>query len=525
MCLNYNYFITSGQLGGTCLMETNKILSNTLSSLVVFFVSVPLCLGVAIASGVPASLGLLAGIVGGFAVSTIGGSSLQVTGPAGGLIAITLSIVDKYGFEYLAAFVIVAGLLQIIFALMKIGPWFQAVSPSVIYGMLSGIGVIVFGSQIQGMFDLSAKGSTIQQIVSFFKKLFEFAVNHDPSIIDKQAALIGLLTLALIFLWAKLKGPLSHIPPILVAVLVAVGISQVFNFDIKYIHIAENPFDYIVLPRFESLSIFSKLEAIFMVLTLAFLCSMQSILSTIALDKMAKTNSSNFNREMLAQGIGNLLCGFMGLIPICGVVTRGVSNVAAGASSRLSAVLQSLWMLLAILFFANYLDSIPLSCLAAVLIFISYRLMNFGVIKNFAKYGKIEVLIYIVTLVLIVSVDFTLGVVVGVLLSMFKFLSTYAYFECEIKESQKAERTNIFLRGCGAFFNIPKINVSLKGIPQGKSLHFKFGKLTYIDHAFFEHLTGWAEHYVSKEGSVFIEWDRLEAGITDSHSLKPQKKK
>ena len=257
----------------------------------------------------------------------------------------------------------------------------------------------------------------------------------------------------------------------------------------------------------------SSLTGRLQVLALTFIASIEAILSAIAIDKMAAGLSKNFNKEIIAKGLGNMISGIFGLTPLTGVVLRGSANIEAGANNRSSGILQGFWLILLVLFFSKYLSYIPKSCLAAILVYLSFRLINLKAIKELFKYGQNEINVFFLTVALIIVGNLLLGVIVGILLSFFHFLYSFTKFEYKVTKDLEHNKTNVYLRGYASFFNLPQISADLSKIPKDMNLHIKFGKLSYIDYAFFDFLQTWEQQYIQSGGTVFLEWDQLKASI------------
>ncbi len=490
----------------------NKFKNDFLASMVVFLVAIPLCLGIAIASGAPPAAGLISGLIGGIIVGTLGGCSLQVSGPAAGLVAIYAEVVLEHGVGKIGLIILLAGVLQVVVGLSKIAQWFRAVSPAVIQGMLSGIGLLIFSSQFHVMVDDLPKTNGLLNLISIPKAIYKGVVPMD-GLVHHLAALIGVITIIVIVLWTFFPQNIKLIPSPIVGVLLAIIISRVFQFPIKYVDIPSNLFEAVRFPDLESFSFLLNYKVWIAVVSIAFIASAETLLTATGIDKMHNGERTNYNREIIAQGIGNSLAGFLGALPITGVIVRSATNVQAGAKTRMSAVLHGVWLLIFVLLFPNILRLIPIASLAAILVYTGYKLMNFKVAKELLKYGKFEVVIYAVTIVAIVSTNLLEGIVIGFISSLLKLLYTFSHLEIKInKESSNNEIDNTYVHISGSvnFLNLPKFAEALEKIPLGLNVFICFDELNYIDHACLEILMNWEKQYQSSGGIVSIKWGELE---------------
>src|SRR5262245_12119406 len=311
------------------------------ASVVVFLVALPLCMGIAVASGAPPAMGIITGIIGGLVVGALAGSPLQVSGPAAGLTVIVYEIIQEHGMEKLAVVVMLAGLIQIQWAWLKLGQWFRAVSPAVVHGMLAGIGVLIFASQFHIMIDDVPKGSALANLATLPAAIWKGLVaDDDPSTSHHLAARIGLLTIATIVLWT-LYAPKSvkAVPAVLLGVSVATGLTIWLDVPISHVAVRDNLLAIIQLPSWNTLSHFIDPALVGEALALALIASIETLLSATAIDNLHHGLRTRYNRELFAQGTGNLLCGLLGVLPMTGVIVRSAANVQAGGRTRASAIM------------------------------------------------------------------------------------------------------------------------------------------------------------------------------------------
>lgn len=477
-----------------------------LASMVVFLVALPLCMGIAIASGCPPVSGLLAGIIGGLVVGTLSGCPLQVSGPAAGLTVMVFEIVNKFGLAALGPIILVAGLFQFSFGVFKLGRIFRAVSPAVVQGMLSGIGLLILASQFHVMLDGKPKGTGLDNLLSIPSSLYHcLNQNHDMNHI---AALMGLITIAIILLWEKMpfEKLRSAIPSALISILAVTILSVVLSLDVNKVALPDNLFASI---NFIDFSAFQKLgwslweEA----LAIALIASAETLLTANAVDRMVPGNKSNYDKELLAQGVGNTLCGLVGALPLTGVIVRSSVNIKAGAKTRVSAILHGCWLVLFVLCFPFLLRLIPSSALAALLVYTGYKLLNIKGIKAFASHSKSELFICLATMGTIIFTDLLTGVITGIVLSVLKLL--YVFCKLDVETSHEGNRTTLTLSGAATFLSLPKLTSALDRVPHDADLHIDITNVSYIDHACFDLFNSWEEKYETQGADLTIDWHVL----------------
>jgi len=325
--------------------------SDFLASIVVFLVAIPLCLGIAIASGLPPTAGVITGIIGGIFVGTISGSPLTVSGPAAGLVVLVVEIIAKHGFAMFGEILMLAGIVQMLAGHFKLGVWFRAISPAVVHGMLAGIGILIMGSQFHVMFDRKPMANGIQNIMNLPTAISESISGINGHV---EAGFIGLLTISVIVIWTRFAPTkLKLVPSALVGVLLAIVVANLMHLDIKYISdLFSNPqdmhniFSAIHFPSLVGFYATLNLPVLIAVCSLAFVASAESLLSASAVDQMHSGVRTQYDKELFSQGVGNIICGFLSVLPMTGVIVRSSANVAAGAKSRTSTILHGFWLLL-----------------------------------------------------------------------------------------------------------------------------------------------------------------------------------
>lgn len=514
-CKIFSWVIMSGTPGRFHTTETvfmsnsnNSLVSDFIASIVVFLVALPLCMGIAIASGVPASVGILTGVVGGLLVGSLSGSPLQVSGPAAGLVVLVTELARQHGFETLGLIVIVAGTLQFISGCFGLGQWFRAVPPSVIHGMLSGIGLLLIGSQFQVMFDKTPLGSGLQNLLAIPNTVL---LLFSPSN-QQTAGLLGVATILIILLWEKIaKGVLKNIPAALVGVLVVTAGCVLLNLPVKHVEIPKAIFDSLRLPTLASLQQFRTFELLFDALALAFVASAETMLTAAAIDKMSSSSRTNYDKELRAQGIGNFCAGFLGLLPITGVIARSGVNVRAGARSRRSTILHGVWLVGFVLLLPSLLRMVPIASLAGLLVFTGYKLFLSKEAQELRKYGKSEVVIYGITLGSIVTFDLLTGVIVGVVLSVAKLLYVFSHLSIDVEERPGTAIRIMHLSGAATFLSLPRLAQSLESMPGNSELHVHLEALEYVDHACLDLLMNWEKQHTANGGVLVMDWGALSA--------------
>jgi len=644
-----------------------------LASIVVFLVALPLCMGIAIASGVPVAAGLITGIVGGLIVGWIAGCPLQVSGPAAGLTVIVFDIVQRFGLEMLGIIVLVGGIIQIAAGVLKLGQWFRAVSPAVIKGMLAGIGVLIFASQFHVMVDDKPKGSGLQNLITIpqavmkglaipefhsrdardkqiralrevgeahrrqislrerlaeripnqaadhsagghgfpllhssppdeekiaeqqaekkeaianFKLDADFTAKmskEQQSIIDqlvevnnhldelgledqpdkveeikvqagraiestraalasiedgkmdvilesqadaitaleemlnKQknhhlAAFVGVITILIILLWqAFCPKRIKLVPAPLVAIVIATALAAFLAVPILYVEIPDNLASDI---RFPSWTLIKDADwsAVFQSgLLIAIVASAETLLCATAVDQMHSGSRTKYDRELVAQGVGNSVCGILGALPMTGVIVRSSANVQAGGQTRASAIMHGAWLLVFVAGLAFLLRMIPTAALAAMLVYTGYKLINPMSILALKKYGWGEVAIFLATVCTIVVTDLLTGVIVGVVLAALKLLHGFSKLDTKLTVDSETKVSTLQINGAATFIRLPVLANRLETVPRGSELHVDFEHLNYIDHACLDLLMNWAKQHETTGGKLVIDWNTLHA--------------
>lgn len=614
------------------------IRKDILASFVVFLVALPLSMGIAIASGTPVAAGLITGIVGGLIAGILAGCPLQVSGPAAGLTVVVYGIVAEYGLPALGWTVLVAGCAQLLAALAGIGQWFRAVTPAVVKGMLSGIGVLIVASQFHVMVDDRPAGSGIQNLLSIpsavakglplpewgsaasrhavatllkdlgrlhelqgeireaidervpshleatgsiadgdwlaplaarqaalcqqlaslvaplltleddghsskskelatdaarvlalcDKALVDLRTGHvetarasqreaelalETLLLDLEsddwAAKFGLATILILVGWQMfLARRLPWLPGPLVAVVVAAVAAGLLSAPVLYVEVPEQLWTAIHRPQTTIFVDVPWPRILSCGLVIAVVASAETLLCATAVDRMHSGPRTGYNRELFSQGVGNIICGLLGSLPMTGVIVRSAANVQAGATSRLSTILHGTWILLFVSLFSNLLATIPTSSLAGILVYTGYKLIRLSTVRELMPFGKGEVFIYLVTVVVIVVEDLLIGVVLGTVLSALRLLIRFTRLRVHVEPGENGT-TIARLEGAATFLRIPLLAKRLDQIEPGTTVDVDISRLNFIDHGCLEHLLEWASQHQARGGEVRIDWREL----------------
>ncbi|CAN5468531.1 SulP family inorganic anion transporter [soil metagenome] len=502
------------------------------SGIVVFLVAVPLCLGIALASGAPLFSGIIAGFVGGIVVTLFSGSQLGVSGPAAGLAVIVLNAIEQLdNFQIFLSAVFIAGLFQLVLGFLKAGSIGYFFPSSVIKGMLSGIGIIIILKQIPHIFGydedfqgtlhfLKPDGQTT------FSEIFT-AINY----ITPAAVIIGLLSLFILIFWEQVlskKGKIFQLVqgPLVVVVL---GITLTFLFN-NYLPQFRLTSDHLVsLPVADSFGGFINLfttpdfsrvltyEVLFIAGTLAVVASLETLLCLEATDKLDPYKRiSPANREMKAQGIGNMVSGLIGGLPITQVIVRSSANVQSGGRTKLSAFIHGVLILVCVMAIPHILNLIPLASLAAILIIVGFKLAKPSLFKSMYRSGWVQFFPFVVTIVAIVFTDLLTGIGIGMVVAIFYILkNNYKVGHIVYKEKSpvKKEKYRIVLPEEVTFLNKASIMNTLRNIPEDVEVEVDYSKSAVIDYDVKELIENFKETARAKN----IEFNVVEInGVSDA---------
>lgn len=475
---------------------------DALASVVVFLVALPLCMGIAIASGMPPAKGLITGIIGGLVVGFLAGAPLQVSGPAAGLAVLVFELVRTQGIAALGPVLLLAGLIQLIAGSLRLGGWFRVTAPAVVYGMLAGIGILIVLSQVHVMIDAAPRASGLDNLLAF-----PDALGDALSLLGGNAMIagaVGLGTLASMGLWERYRpASLRFLPGALVGVTLATLVSLWLALPVKRVELPANLGDAIDWITPQGLASLADPQLLIAALAMAFIASAETLLSAAAVDRMHDGPRARFNRELSAQGIGNILCGAVGALPMTGVIVRSSANVQAGARSRASTILHGAWLLALVALLPGLLQSIPVASLGAVLVYTGCKLVDPRAMRNLGQYGRIPVIIYAATALCIVFTDLLSGVLLGFALTLAKLLWSASRLRIRLVETAPGE-AELRMRGAATFLRVPQLAEHLARVEPGTRLHLNLARVSYIDHACMELLQDWDRSARAQGGGLEI---------------------
>lgn len=468
------------------------------AGLSVFLVALPLCLGISLASGAPLYAGLLAGIIGGMVIPLISSSALSVSGPAAGLSTVVAASIASYGdYRLFLLTVVVAGLFQIALGVLKLGSIANYFPSSVIKGMLAAIGIILISKQIPlaiGYDQPDFWTSGFPTLLSGDHFLGSFK-NFNLHITRGAIIITCVSLLVLILLQRPFARNLKIIPAPLLVVIIAIITNLVFGYassgyslkQTQLVNIPGSIFNEIVFPDITLLFTSSKFWTDGIVIGL--LATLETLLCIEAVDKLDPHNRiTPVNRELIAQGVGNVTCGMLGAIPVTSVVVRGAANATAGARTRLAAFTHGLFLLLAVLLVPFLLSMIPYAALAAILLVTGYNLTRPSLYRNMFRLGRKQFLPFILTIAVILSTDLLIGVSIGLLLSVYFIIQNNFKAEYKIVSTRQheTEMHRIKLNTNVTFLNKVKFRKALDQIPEYSILEIDGGESNFIDYDILE---------------------------------------
>ncbi|MEU1204519.1 bifunctional SulP family inorganic anion transporter/carbonic anhydrase [Nocardia sp. NPDC005825] len=457
------------------------------ASLVVFLVALPLSLGIAVASGAPIAAGLIAAVVGGIVVGLLGGSPLQVSGPAAGLTVVVAETITQFGWKTACFITVLAGLLQILFGLSRIARAALAIAPVVVHAMLAGIGITIALQQLHVLLGGASHSSAWQNVIQLPGELTS---------IHGDDFLIGVVVMAIMFGWKYVPGKVKVLPGPLVAVVVGTVLSLVLPGSPERIVLSGSLFDAIGLPGMPSGNWGAVVLA---ALTIALIASVESLLSAVAVDKMHTGPRTNFDRELIGQGAANMISGTLGGLPVTGVIVRSATNVQAGARSRASALMHGVWVLVFSVALVGLVQQIPKSALAGLLIVVGVQLVKLAHIKLARRTG--DLLVYVVTVLGVVFLNLLEGVIIGLVLAFGLLLWRVVRVAVTAAEVAGTDRWLVSIDGTCTFLALPKLSTELGKVPTGADVLVELS-VDFLDHAAYEAIHDWANQHENTGGTV-----------------------
>ena len=477
---------------------------DALASIVVFLVALPLCMGIAIASGVPPAKGLITGIIGGLVVGWLAGSPLQVSGPAAGLAVLVFELVRAHGLAMLGPILLLAGFLQLCAGRLRLGCWFRVTAPAVVHGMLAGIGLLIVFSQVHVLFDQAPQAAGLANLLALPATL-QAAWAAWPDGQALQAAALGGGSIACMLLWARWRPEaLRLVPGALIGVVLATLASLWLGLQVNRVEVPATLAEAIDWLRPADLLGLANPHVLIGAVAMAFIASAETLLSAAAVDRLHTGARSNLDRELSAQGVGNMLCGVLGALPMTGVIVRSSANVQAGAMTRASAILHGAWLLAFVMLLPSLLQSIPIASLAGVLVYTGCKLVDLKTLRGLGRYGRVPWLIYLATAAGIVLVDLLTGVLLGFTLTLLKLVWKAARLKIVLVE-HGPQQAELRLMGTATFLKVPQMASTLAQIAPQTQLSVPLAQLQYIDHACMELLEDWGRAAEAQGGALLID--------------------
>lgn len=484
-----------------------------LSGFLVFLIAMPLCLGISMASGFPPSAGIITAIIGGVLVSHMSGSFVTINGPAAGLIVVVLGAVQSLGdgdamagYRFTLAAIVVASLFQILMGIFKSGRLSSFFPASVVHGMLAAIGIIIMAKQIHVVLgNAPAKGS---DLISTIAQIPHSFMNLNPEI-----AIIGFTGLAILIIWSMVKNRwLKMIPAPLIVVLVGIALGNYFDLEHEHIYlflpdatflphheetvgpkflvsISDNFMSSFYFPDFSKITTLEFWEA---VVSICLVGSLESLLSAMAVDKLDPfKRHSNLDKDLTAVGVGNLVAGLIGGLPMIAEIVRSSANVNNGAKTQWSNFFHGLFLFLFVALFPRLIHSIPLAALASLLVFTGFRLAS---PKEFAKVmglGKEQLFMFIVTIIGVIATDLLVGVAIGIAtkftIHFLRGVKPKNMFKMDFTiETKDSDTIWVEIRGAAIFSNLMALKEALAKIESGKTVIFQLNDAFLLDHTVME---------------------------------------
>ncbi|MGW6518585.1 bifunctional SulP family inorganic anion transporter/carbonic anhydrase [Streptomyces sp. NPDC054962] len=480
------------------------------ASIAVFLIALPLSLGIALATGAPLQAGLVAAAVGGIVAGWVGGAPLQVSGPAAGLTVVTADLIQRYGWRTTCAITVLAGLAQLGLGCLRVARTALAVSPAIVHGMLAGIGVTIAVAQLHVVLGGTPQSSVLDNLRALPAQLAG---------LQPAAVAVSALTLTLLLLWPRIPGRVGslvqRVPAALVAVTGATAVAALAGLTLPKVDLPSWSSHALAgLPEGPALGLMAA------VLTTTLVCSVQSLLGAVAVDKLiasrpdllsarsTRVGRSDLDRELLGQGAANIVSGALGGLPVAGVAVRSSANVQAGAVSRNSTMLHGVLVVVAALLMVPILDLIPLASLAALVMAVGIQMVSLHHIRTVTRHR--EVLVYAVTtlgvVVLGVLKGVTLGIAVAVAVALHRLART------RITHHEKEGVHHVHVRGQLTFLAVPRLSRILHLVPQATHVVVELDG-SFMDHAAYEALQDWQKTHTARGGSVELTGRRSGTGL------------
>lgn len=503
---------------------------NLISGFIVFLIALPLCLGIAMASGFPPFGGLITAIIGGLVVSFFAGSELSIKGPAAGLIAIAVASVEalgngnmQQGYQMTLAVIVVASFIQIVFGLLKAGVLGDFFPSASVHGMMAAIGIIIISKQIHPL--IGVKPTEREP----FGLLAE--IPHSISIHNPEIAIIGLSSLAILILFSLIKHPWAKkIPAQILVIIWAIPLGHYFNlehehtyfFSPAHSHYSIGPKFLVSLPHhflqgitFPDFSQIMSLTSIQYIAMFALVGSLESLLTVKAIDLIdPEKRKSDSNKDLLAVGIGNALCGFLGGLPMIAEVVRSSANVANGGKNRWSNWFHGLFLLIFLVFLPWIIIQIPLSALAAMLVFTGYKLASPHHFVSTLKIGRDQLIIFVVTILATLATDLLVGIGAGLVVKILMHLASGApisgLFKADIHIESYDNIHTIYIRRAAVFSNFMNFKKVVNSLPPAEKVIIDFSQAHLVDHSFITQIVALRNSWKARNKVLeFVSWEQL----------------
>lgn len=523
--------------------------ADVLSGFLVFLIALPLCLGIAMASGFPPQAGIISAIVGGLLVSRINGSFVTIMGPAAGLIVVILDSVQELGagdaaagYRYTLAAIVFAGLIQILMGVMKAGKMSAFFPSSAVHGMLAAIGIIIIAKQIHVMLGVKPDAQTLFQTIG--------AIPASVRDMNPEVAIIGVVGLIILTLWTLVANTrLRVVPAPLLVVLVGMALAKYFDLEDehKYLFLPDavflphheftiGPKFLVTLPQnflagfsFPDFRLVGRMVFWQQVFAIALVGSLESLLSAAAVDKLDPLKRvSDLNRDVAAVGVGNAICGLIGGLPMIAEIVRSSANVNNGARTGWANFFHGLFLLVFVALFPKLIHEIPLASLAALLVFTGYRLASPREFRKTLEIGWDQLGVFVITIIGVLATDLLVGVAIGVVAELVFHFWRSIDWRNVVRLSRTIEERepgvfHVRVAGAAFFGNFLALKGDLATIPPGRTVIFDLSGTSTIDHTVMENLHHFCDDYRGKGGHAEIRGlDQLVA--SSKHPLAPRKR-
>lgn len=487
----------------------------------VFLIALPLSLGIAIGSGFPPSAGIITAVVGGLLVSRLNGSYIVINGPAGGLIVVMLAAVESLsdgdmlsGYRYTLAAVMITGLIQVIMGRYKLGSLSAFFPTPVVHGMLAAMGISIMARQVHVMLGATPEpGSLFSSIAQIPNSLLNAT---------SEIAIIGLISFTVLFLWPFLKhSKLGKIPAPMVVLILGMGLAQFFGIQHDHFHfwqadlhehlisppflveIPTNFTEYFYLPDFSKIMTFEFWVA---TITICMVASLESVLSATAAEKIdPHKRPTDLDRDLSAVGIGNVISGFLGGLPMIAEFVRSSANVEGGAQTGWANFFHGLILLIFVVLFPHFIHNIPHASLAALLVFVGYRRATPQVFRDVLAIGKDQLFLFVVTILAVLATNLLVGVFFGVFIKLILHLSRGVWlnnmFKIHFTIIEVDNRVTVKIIGSALFSNFLLFKKAVDNIEKGKKIIFDFSNGYLIDHSILIYIDEFSAHYARHGGS------------------------